>query len=182
MAEAGNNHYGLGQIFIDRRFPSVLGLEGLLTPEQLAEQPQPTASQWEAMFCGIPTRGSQRLPKNICLHREETQAAEPQVAFDVDSFLGFWSSLSAVKQGIVHQRASISPQNLQTDVYLKMNTFTPGHVGDDTIYSAQRKLKDVPHFLLGRVYGATHITVHILFPHLPLAPGRDRFISMTQRS
>lgn len=180
MAEAGNNHYGLGQIFKDRRFPSVLGLEGLLTPEQLAEQPQPTAVQWEAMFCGVPPRGSQRCPKNVCLHKEETRAAEPQVAFDVDSFLGFWSSLAAAKQGIVHQPASISRQNLQTDVHLEMNTFTPGDEGDDAIRSAQRMLKDVPHFLLGRVYGATHITVHILFPHLPLAPGRDRFISMTQ--
>ena len=39
---------------------------------------------------------------------------------------------------------------------------------------------DMPHFQLGRVFGATNITVHILFLHLPLAPGRDRFISITQ--
>ena len=180
MAEAGNNHCGLGQIFKDRRFPSVLGLEGLLTPEQLAGHREPTAAQWEAMFCGVPTRGSQRLPKNVCLHKEETQAAEPQVAFDVDSFLGFWSSLAAAKQGIVHQPASISRHNLQTDVHLEMNAFTPGDEGDESIRSSQRMLKDVPHFLLGRVFGATNVTVHILFPHLPLAPGRDRFISMTQ--
>ena len=40
--------------------------------------------------------------------------------------------------------------------------------------------RDVPHFFLGRAFGASNITVHVLFPHLQLAPGRDQVVSMTQ--
>lgn len=35
MSDAGDNQLGLGQIFKDPRFLSVLGLVGLSTPEQL---------------------------------------------------------------------------------------------------------------------------------------------------
>ena len=180
MAEAGINHHGLSEVSRDRRFPSVLALEGLLTPEQLAQERVPSASQWEAMFCGVPVRGSQRFPKNVCLHKEQTQGIEPQVAYDVDSFLGFWRTLAAAKQGIQYQAASTSQQNLQTDVHLETNMFTSSGDSDQPARASLRMLRDVPHFQLGRVFGATNITVHVLFPHLPLAPGRDRFISMTQ--
>ena len=39
-------------------------------------------------------------------------------------------------------------------------------------------LRDVPHFLLGRVVGAHDITIHILFPHV--AVGQEKFVSLTR--
>ena len=37
---------------------------------------------------------------NVCLHKEQTQAVEPDVAFDVDSFLGFATLLAMARKGL----------------------------------------------------------------------------------
>jgi hypothetical protein len=101
MEQAGDNHYGLGEIFHDPTFPSVLLLSDLISAERLARQPIPTAAQWRAMFCGVPPRQQRhRRPMNVCLHKEETQEVAPRVAFDIDSFLGFASSLAMARQGL----------------------------------------------------------------------------------
>ena len=107
LQHAGDNHYSLGNLFNDRSFPSVLGLPELISAERLARQQFPTPSQWRAVFCGIPPQQHRlnRRPMNVCLHKEETQAVEPQVAYDIDSFLGFASSLSMARQGIWYQPA-----------------------------------------------------------------------------
>lgn len=180
IEDAGENHHGLGAIFHDRRLPSALRSEGIMTPAVLEQQRMPTARQWEAMFCGVAVQGGQRLPMNICLHKEETQAVEPRVAFDVDSFLGFWWSLAAAKQGFSYQPAAQATQNIQTDVHLETEVYESPNGEDDTVRACKKMLRDVPHCLLGRVHGASNITVHVLFPHLPMAAWRDRFVSMTE--
>ena len=38
-------------------------------------------------------------------------------------------------------------------------------------------IRDVPHFLLGRVEGSHDVTIHVLFPHL--RTGHDKFVSLT---
>jgi hypothetical protein len=60
---------------------------------------------------------------NVCLHKEQTQAIEPLVAFDIDSMLGFCSSLAAAKQGLSYQPAAQAQQNIQTDVHLETDAF-----------------------------------------------------------
>jgi hypothetical protein len=42
---------------------------------------------------------------HVCLHKEETQAVEPQVTFDIDSFMAFASSLVFARQGLWYQPA-----------------------------------------------------------------------------
>jgi len=102
LDQAGDNHHSLDDIHNDPSFPSVLGLTELISTERLERQPFPTPSQWRAVFCGTPQQQcrANRYPMNVCLHKEETQAVEPQVAFDIDSFLGFGSSLSIARQGL----------------------------------------------------------------------------------
>lgn len=178
LAHEGNNHYGLGEVFHDRDFISVLGEEEIVNAAYLEQQAAPTTAQWQAMFCGVPTHGRQRMSKNVCLHKERTHPVEPGVAFDVDSFLGFSSSLAVAKQGFWYQPAPQTQQNIQTDVHLEMHAST---YDDGTTQASKKMLRDVPHFLLGRVYGASNVTIHVLFPHLPLTAGRDHFVSMTQQ-
>ena len=105
MHEEGNNHFGLGDILHDRRLPSTLASEELMTPAQLNNHSAATARQLQAMFYGIPTTGDQRLPMNIYLHKEQTQEVESTVAFDADSFLGFIPTLAAAKSGLSYQPA-----------------------------------------------------------------------------
>lgn len=165
-ATEGDNHHRLREIYNRRRFPSVLSHDDIMPPTELEQGRLPSAVQWEEAFCGVPATGRQRLPMNICLHAEQTQAVEPQVAFDIDSTLGFWSSLAAAKQGLSYQPAAQSQQNIQTDIHLEMNGFENISEDDETVRACTRMLRDVPHFLIGRLCGAHNITVHVLFPHL----------------
>lgn len=180
MAAEGDNHHRLREVYNRRHFPSVLSHDDIMPPAELEQGRLPSAAQWEEAFCGVPATGRQRLPKNICLHAEQTQAVEPRVAFDIDSMLGFWSSLAAAKQGLSYQPAAQAQQNIQTDVHLETNAFENISEDNEVVRACTRMLRDVPHFLLGRLCGAHNITVHVLFPHLQLTPGRDRFKSMTE--
>lgn len=166
MEIAGENHHGLNDIFNDLSFPSVLGSSDMISANHLVRQPAPTPVQWQAMFCGI--QGNQHShPINVCLHKEETQAIEPQVAFDIDSFLGFASSLAMARQGIWYQSAPQMRQNMTNDVHLETNIFRySSNNPDQPPRSSLAILRDVPHFLLGRVEGAHDITIHVLFPYL----------------
>jgi hypothetical protein len=124
MADAGENHYGLGEIFNDDSFPSVLGLQEMITPERLARERTPTPEQWRSVFCGIPSHGRQRYPNNVCLHKEETRAVDADIAFDIDSFLGFATSLAFAKKGLWSQIAPQTKQNLSADVHIQERMFT----------------------------------------------------------
>lgn len=106
------------------------------------------------MFCGVPSRGRQRLPINICLHTEQTQAVEPHVAFDVDSFHGFWFSLAAAKHGFSCQPTVQATQDIQTDVHLEAYAYEASEREYDTVRACKKMLRDVPHCLLGRLHGA----------------------------
>ena len=67
---------------------------------------------------------------------------------------------------------------MTTDVHLETNLFQDGEDPDEAPRSSLAMLRDVPHFLLGRVVGAHDITVHILFPYL--TPVSKKFVSLTK--
>jgi hypothetical protein len=116
------------------------------------------------------------------MHKEETQEVESQVAFDIDSFLGFAHSLAMARERLWYQPVAQMRQNMATDVHLEIPVFTGG---DDTEQPSRRHLamlKDVPHFLLGRVCGAHDITVHVLFPHLPVVNRKFQCMTKEQSS
>ena len=52
------------------------------------------------MFCGVSRESGSEYPMNVCLYKEQTQAVEPDVSFDVDSFLGFAISLAMARKGL----------------------------------------------------------------------------------
>lgn len=106
MTQHGGDHHGLSQLFSDPAFPSVLSFSDFLTRKRLNRQQGPSPHQWKNMFCGIP---ADRPPQQVCLHAEETREVEPVVSFDVDSFLGFASSLAVARQGLRHRRPGRIP-------------------------------------------------------------------------
>lgn len=180
MDAVDDDHHGLNDIFNDPDFPSVLASPDLISADRLVQQPAPTPAQWQEMFCGLPPpppEAPPQRPKHVCLHKEETRPVETDVAFDIDSFLGFFRSLAAARKGIVYQPASLMRQNISTDVHLQTPVYNQPDDAEETPRSSLAMLKNVPHFLLGRVVGATDITVHVLFPHLSVA--QDKFVSMT---
>jgi hypothetical protein len=176
MIDEGDNHHGLDDVFNDEEFPSVLQSSRFITAQQLTQQDPPTPSQWQSMFCGLDPGDVQ--PMNVCLHTEETRAVEPRVTFDIDSFLGFVSSLAAARQGLRYQPAPQVQQNIATDVHLQIPVFEQNDDPEQIPRSSLAMLKNVPHFLLGRIEGGYDIALYILFPHLSVAG--DEFISLTQ--
>jgi hypothetical protein len=177
VANEGDNHYGLDEIFNDVDFPSVLESSRLMTSPQLTQQVPPTPAQWQNMFCGF-TPGYDK-PMNVCLHVEKTRAVEPRVAFDIDSFLGFTSSLAAARQGLRYQPAALVRQNIATDVHIQIPVFEEINDPEQIPRSSLTMLKNAPHFLLGRIEGGYDITLYILFPHLLVAG--DEFVALTQQ-
>lgn len=177
MADAGENHHGLSEVFNDNSFPSVLGLQEMITPERLARERTPTPEQWRSVFCGIPSHGRQRYPNNVCLHKEETRAVDADIAFDIDSFLGFATSLAFAKKGLWSQIAPQTKQNLSADVHIQERMFTQNENPGRSDHSNLAMLQRIPHFMLGRIEGAHDITVFILFPHIPVLG--DKFKSFT---
>jgi hypothetical protein len=186
VQQAGDNHHGLDDIFNDPTFPSVLGLPGMISAERLSRQQAPSPNQWKAMFSGIPLPQEhverQYRPINVCLHKEETQPIEPRVAFDVDSFHGFASSLAVASQGLFYQPAPLMKQNMSTDVHLESRVYQDSDDPEQPSRSQLAMLKDIPHFRLGGLIGAHDIVVYILFPHLPLAGGKFRALTAQQLS
>ena len=180
--DAGENHHGLRDISHDHRFPSVLGLQEMISSERVARQQAPTPAQWHAMFCGVPAHGRQRFPMNVCLHEEQTQAVEPEVAFDVDSFLGFADSLAMARKGLWYQPAPQMRQNMASDVHLETTIFQAGEDPEQPTRSRFAMLRDVPHFLLGRVEGAHDVAVFALFPHMAIAGEKFRSFTKDQHS
>ncbi len=66
---------------------------------------------------------------------------------------------------------------MTNDIHLETPIFIAGDDTEQAPRATLAMLRDVPHFLLGRVANAHDITIHILFPHLP--PPRDKFVSLT---
>jgi hypothetical protein len=150
-----------------------------MKPNQLDSHSTPTPAQWKSMFCGFST--SQKRLMHVYLHEEKTPTVESQVAFDIDSFLSFASSLAVARQGLWYQPAPQMRQNITTDVHLETNIFRQYNLEQDARPSLAM-LRDVPHFLLGRIVGANEISLHVLFPHLVLEYDKFVFLQNKQLS
>lgn len=178
LIDVGDNHHGLAEMFNDNTFPSVLGLQEMITPERLARERRPTPDQWKSIFCGIPTGGRQRYPMNLCLHEEQTHATDADVAFDIDSFLGFATSLAFAKKGLWSQISPQARQNMTADVHIQNRMFIPNEDPERGDRSKLAMLQRIPHFMLGRIEGAHDITVFVLFPHIPVLG--EKFKALTR--
>ncbi|KAF2206320.1 hypothetical protein CERZMDRAFT_103496 [Cercospora zeae-maydis SCOH1-5] len=81
---------------------------------------------------------------NVCLHKEETQVQTPQVAYDIDSFGGWATSLAVARKGLFYQ-----------PIPMKVPNVVPDHNGEVNLPGGLLPmLRGVSHLLLGRVCGA----------------------------
>lgn len=56
---------------------------------------------------------------------EQTHATDANVAFDIDSFLGFATSLAFAKKGLWSQISPQARQNMTADVHIQDRMFIP---------------------------------------------------------
>jgi len=158
---AGNNHFALDQIFNEPSFPPVLGLPYMVSKDDLYNSQTSNGSQWNAMFCGVSDSDSQSTSpvKNVCLHKEQTQQTNPDVSFDIDSFLGFAASLGVARNGLLYQPSPQAQQNLSSDVHFGLDISDTSSSSGRPTRPSFAMLPDVPHFFLGRIVGAENVTI-----------------------
>ncbi|KAF2158285.1 hypothetical protein M409DRAFT_61796, partial [Zasmidium cellare ATCC 36951] len=172
VAAQRSTHVPPGEALADEGFPDVLSQPDFLQPTDVGASSIPSSRKWSRLFSGFkPPRTSThraQRPKHVCLHAEETIGVNADVAFDIDSYLGFASCLSFATQGIEYQPSAQNRQNIQTDVHLDGTRYGADDEDDPDAAIRARKsaLRDIPHYLLGRVTGAPDVSVFIVFPHL----------------
>ena len=94
--------------------------------------------------------------------RPSLQSNRPlSVAYDIDSFLAFSTSLAVATSGLSVMLYPTFMLNIQKDLHLQFTL--PGSV-ESSRRSVQ--IRDIPHFLLGNLVGLLKIDVYLLFPQL----------------
>jgi hypothetical protein len=179
--ECADTHYSLQDLLTSNSvdpLPDVLStFDSILTSQALATLPPVEPKTLRQSFCGISEEGVGDFPPKIYLHAEETQETSLQVAFDIDSYLGFMGSLAAARQGIMYQPAPQMRQNISTDIHI---TIPIDNTNPDTEHPqfTPTNLRDVPHFCIGRLVGAPEVSIYILFPHIAVTS--NHFITLTE--
>ena len=67
-------------------------------------------------------------------------------------------------------------QNMTADIHIETRVFYTSDDPERPVRSSLAMLRDIPHFLLGRVVRAHDITMHVLFPHMVIAS--EKFVSL----
>ena len=165
-AEGPDNHHGLDRL-VAHDIPHTLDKEYILTAETDEETTELAPDQWQALFTGSTTQGSDGKPKQACLHVEQAPQTQPSISFDVDSILGFVDSPAVATHGIWFYSAPQYSQNISTDVHLTLDRVDPDPERPRLIPS---RLRDVPHFVFARLEGADFITFHLFFSRICHAP------------
>jgi hypothetical protein len=175
------NHHSLNQIHEKPLFTSVLDKHdyeqnpAFTLYSEFGRQAFPTTDDWQATFEGTQPQNPEGPPIQLCLHQDHVpdNATDSAVqGFDVDSFLGFATSLAVARQGINVYPAPFFIRNIKTDIHVEAT-----HVQDNTSNSIM--LKEIPHFLFGDIVGFAGVQLYILFPHLPRNPNKDHFSRLT---
>ena len=141
--------------------PNVLNYEKTLLEQKTTRMPSPGELR-EAFEGGHSQRWG---PRHICLHAEKTSVRPPQLAYDVDSFMGFASSLGVAKQGITLLPAPQKIQNIHSHLHIGLNVEYMDETGKVHVQT-NKPLRDIPHFQFARINGEVPVDLYVLFPRL----------------
>jgi hypothetical protein len=161
------NHYSLSDLeAITGQLPDVLGSSKPLEHGSVDQKHPPN---WARIFEGRHNEVEEgEEPEeeeriHVCLHKsEQEQRHRPMdIEFDVDSILGYATSLAFAKRGLMINLAPQFPTNIQTNLHLY------SHVSHDYGRGPQQvrvKLHEIPHYCLGHLTGQQDTQVYIFFP------------------
>jgi len=133
----------------------------------------PSRSMMEQLACGTFDEHQdesedvfETIPVQISLAYSESRPSHQSnrplsVAYDIDSFLAFPTSLAVATSGLSIVLYPVFTLNIRTDLHLQITL-------PETVESSQRSVKiwNIPHFLLGNLVGLLKINVYLLFPVL----------------
>jgi hypothetical protein len=177
------SHYSLEdfqQLLYTSHCPILIDKRHLLTANERKGQPQP---DWQRIFEGTSTTmedadsgeqtdydltdsesGANRHPRTPELCLKCSQYNDPpsaKILYDIDSFLGYATSLAFARQGITINLYPRYHTNIRTNLHLYTTVFHDYGKGPKAM---RVKLHRVPHYCLGRVLGHEDISVYVFFP------------------
>jgi len=122
----------------------------------------PPEEVFSRLFTGSETTSGE-VPR-ICLHAETASPSLPEASFDIDSIIGFPSSLEVLREGfhycptLLHTRKIVSNLHLEKTISFETD--------DGTLRSRTLPLRHIPHLYLGTVLGIHDCSLYIFFPAL----------------
>ena len=134
--------------------PDLLHNKGFLDSPDLLDE-----ARAEETYCGPDDE-----PPVICLAHERTKSRKPIISFDIDSVIGFPSSLAVARQGLKlfltpksntdlgNVRVGLKVQYLDDDGNLRGRHNTPVH--------------KIPNYCIGRLCGFEDLMLYVLFPRM----------------
>lgn len=124
-----------------------------------------TAAEKRWAFSGIRPDDPSKAPEHICFREQETPCTTAKVTLDIDSIVGFCSSLGIAKKGIRWNFTQMRVSDLQSSLHLarrRVQFFdSHGH-----FHSIVKPVHKIPHYTFGRLVAFEDTSLYFLFPRL----------------
>ena len=145
----------------DANVPTTLSQPSAITQAQREALAPP---HWQSIFKGTGggwTAGPAQDAPQVCLECSQADPVQPTTCFDVDSFLGFGSSLAVARHGLTVDLFPRFHRNISNDLHVYTTVYPDLNWPEKT---RPVKLHHVPHYYLGRVLGGDEIAIYLFFP------------------
>ncbi|KAB8239978.1 hypothetical protein BDV35DRAFT_386193 [Aspergillus flavus] len=125
----------------------------------------PTMARREDHLARQVSKPSHADPVHVCLATDHRSDTVTEVTFDIDSIVGFASSLAVAKQGVRWNPTQMAMSDLQSSLHLDplpVQYLDP----QGRSHRALRAVHEIPHYTFGRLTGFEDISLILLFPRL----------------
>lgn len=124
-----------------------------------------TAAVRREVYTGLPCEDSSVQPPHLCLEAEGPVADTVGWTFDIDSTVGFPSSLAVAKRGVRWHPSQAPISDLRSSLHLRpRSVFVFDEAGRE--HHVHRPVHEIPHYTFGRLVGFEDVSLYFLFPHL----------------
>jgi hypothetical protein len=127
---------------------------------------QTSKEQKKEVFCGArPEPDPHSPPLHLCLATEDQPPAISTVTFDIDSVVGYATSLAVAKQGLRWHPTQLVVSDLQASLHLSpVRVYYEDSHGHP--HAVRQPIHLVPHYTFGRLVGLEDVSLYVLFPRL----------------
>ncbi|KAH7394710.1 hypothetical protein BKA66DRAFT_410383, partial [Pyrenochaeta sp. MPI-SDFR-AT-0127] len=167
-SERKMRHFGLKEYLNEIKtavdYPDVPGSETLASREaKLAGHVDEDSKRH--IYCGIRGQGPDPEPAHICLDAEARETMVATTSFDIDSVIGFGTSLAMAKRVIHWNPTQMPVSDLQSDLHLNHRQvhYLDRHGHSHTV---RKPVHHLPHYMLGRLVGFEDISLYLFFSRL----------------
>ncbi|KAE8357305.1 hypothetical protein BDV27DRAFT_164642 [Aspergillus caelatus] len=154
----------LERVLTEGGFPDVLRVPIIARREDHLAR-QVSSERRQQVYCGISAEPSYAEPVHVCLATDHHSDTVTEVTFDIDSIVGFASSLAVAKQGVRWNPTQMAVSDLQSSLHLDplpVQYLDP----QGRSHRALRAVHEIPHYTFGRLTGFEDISLILLFPRL----------------